>query len=442
MPIEAEMTASVEAIGAIPVAAGIAMPVASTPSPPKLNGVGKFLLAVNAVLMGSVCWLLAVLAVKTHAAHFEGVTRNSYDDLAKRAAVPFVINERLRLDNLPEEPFRRDVMNALISTAKENPTLLAALDLVLSRRVLRRLGVPLVPALYEATEHEYNRTALEILVNDTTDNGTQLRPPGFVVRSSQVDRQIQADRKYPFTQGDLLVTNRTWTMENYTAAHFADAVEEQLHRPFDKFGPFPLAAAPKGVIVEEIYAPASDLPNSGMGTIGWPVALHAVILFGNSYIFQVRDLSGNVCYWAMRNGTSSVNIAKTGVLEEFKFLEVKVQAALPDIVFHSERIANVLGAPFLSTRWLIGGFIGARLHLVRYFWVDSLEQEWDDRVVADLAAGLEKREKQKSYSVPSVDCMLAIGCQLNDTKDPASVWCGPAPKHTSSLHGGLSDNEL
>lgn len=414
--------------------------------------VTSILLCTLAFLVIVVCWMLAALAVHSSVAIGHEETMNSYDEYFKAAAINFIWNKDLAISPGVRIAFERDLMNLLLDTAYNNPSLLAIVDPVLSRRVMKRLGAPLVPSLYEATELEFNFTVLEKLLNNTVRQGKSIK--GLVVRVSQIERQLEFDRTFPFLQGQLVIDNATWVNSNQTPISLAKSVESQLEIQFDTSGPFAVAIAPKGVIIEEHYIPGKDLNEypswrkaGSLPTIGWPVAVQAQMIFGRVYLIEIRDTAGEIRYWAMRNGTSSVNDwrkrqnASTMIDlpdDEARFLEGIVQSNLPLLIYFSELIADAFGAPFLSAWWLVAGELGPRLHNLRYFWVNSLDgmdqQSWGSRIVTDFREGLLMRmhEYERTHFVSRTQSMAAVGCKLNDSTDLSSLWCGSQP-HSDSI---------
>jgi len=391
-----------------------------------------------------VCWMLAVMAVKFHMSTMQKITKNGYDDLFKSAAVMFSVNDDLLIKSLGHDSFPRDLMNALIESADDNPTLLAALDPVLSRRIFQRFHIPLVPALYAVTAEEYNETVLESRMNASL--AKNMNEIGYVVRVSHVERQI-SNQGGLFTQGQIVINNESWVNDKWTVQNFASQVMAEMRKPFDQAGIWPLAKGPRGIIVEELYLPGTDMPADWVDgvppNLGWPIALHVHMVYGLVYLVEVRDKIGDVVYWAQRNGTSYQR-TRTSVLTsaEYDFLVAQVKLAMPDMFFHSERLATALGAPQLVARWLFGGRLGLRLHSLRYFWLHTLNIKggisWDQRMTTDVVDGEEAKTNHSIVStISGRSCLAAVGCYINQTKILSSVLCGPEDPEESFIRGDI-----
>jgi hypothetical protein len=337
-------------------------------------------------------------------------------------------------------------MNALIESADDNPTLLAALDPVLSRRIFQRFHIPLVPALYAVTAEEYNETVLESRMNASL--AKNMNEIGYVVRVSHVERQI-SNQGGLFTQGQIVINNESWVNDRWTGEVFVSQVMSEMRKPFDQSqsGIWPLAKGPRGIIVEELYLPGTDMPADWVDgvppNLGWPIALHVHMVYGLVYLVEVRDKIGDVVYWAQRNGTSYQR-TKTSVLTdvEYQFLVTQVKAVMPDMFFHSERLATALGAPQLVARWLFGGRLGLRLHSLRYFWIHSLNIKggisWDQRMTTDVVDGANTiRNSSIVSSIPNASCLAAVGCGLKSTTVLSSVSCGQEDAEEQFIRGDV-----
>jgi len=195
-----------------------------------------------------------------------------------------------------------------------------------------------------------------------------------------------------------------------------------------------LVSLPDGVVVEAEYMMGKRAQEIVMTSIHWPIRLEVHVVYGLTYMMQIRNAIGEVCYWSYRNGTSSVSSGVSMGLDppEEKFLEQSVQASLSVILFNSERLAKVITTPIIRVNWMVGGEKPV-VHQLRYFWSKSFNMSTfavDHDLAADLALGLAVRHEIVAneglvFAVSRETTLLSMGCN-DTTADPGSVSCGDA----------------